>query len=77
MGYATCIAPCLICRVPFSFHPTFVPSFDVGRGREPICRSCLDVVNAKRAEKNLPAFEAHPRAYDVAEESELHYGHDD
>ena len=40
--------PCLVCGVPFTFNPQRVPSYDAGRGKRPICRSCMERINEKR-----------------------------
>ena len=53
-------APHLVCGVPFTFNPQRVPSYDAGRGKRPICRSCMERIHEKRrAWGEDPA--AHPR----------------
>ena len=41
-------ASCLVCGEPFTFNPQRVPSYDAGRGKRPICRSCMERINEKR-----------------------------
>lgn len=72
MGYALAIAPCLVCKVPFSFNPIRVPSLKINGVKEPICKSCHAAVNKLRVEKGVPPFpEPHPDAYGACDEMEL------
>lgn len=69
MGYMFAIAPCITCGVPFAFNPDLVPSTSVITGhREPICETCMKLVNAKRAEKGLMPFPILPGAYEPADD---------
>jgi hypothetical protein len=62
-GIPVAIAPCWMCKVPFSFHPDLVTSVlidpvtgrppDLGGDpdravREPLCPSCCKIANARR-----------------------------
>jgi hypothetical protein len=71
MGYAFVLGACIVCKQPFTFHPHLVPSVVINGVREPICESCVRAANPLRRARGLPEIEIHPRAYDVAEESEL------
>ena len=71
MGYAICTGSCLTCGKVFQFNPVKVPSLRVKGVREPVCQSCMDLVNAKRAETGLPPHEIDSEAYTACEESEL------
>jgi hypothetical protein len=72
MGVAIMFAPCLVCKVPFSFNPVKVPSLRVNGVKEPICRSCHTDLNKLRVEKGVPPFpEPHPDAYTACDEEEL------
>lgn len=77
MGYAMVMGRCLVCGQTFTFHPHKAPSVRVKKidgtnPREPICRECHAMVNAKRVEKGLDPFpDPLPGAYEPCEESEL------
>lgn len=66
-GFAFAMGTCLACKKTFTFHPSFVPAL----GGEPVCESCMELVNEKRKAMGLDPHPIHPRAYDVAEENEL------
>jgi hypothetical protein len=67
VGYMFAVAPCILCHVPFAFNPDLVPSTSLITGhREPICESCMKLLNAKRAERGLAPFEIRPGAYEPA-----------
>jgi hypothetical protein len=71
-GYVLAWSPCLTCHRVFGYNPHRVPSSSAVTGsREPVCRSCMDRINAKRAELGLEAFTIHPDAYDALPEEEL------
>lgn len=68
MGYMMIYAPCVVCKKPFASNPNKVPSFRVNGVKEPICKSCLDLVNEKRKEKGLEPFPPPlPGAYEPEE----------
>jgi hypothetical protein len=71
MGVYQAFGPCVLCGVPFFFHPNKVPSLRLHGVREPVCRSCFDRANALRESKGLPPFTMIAGAYDPADESEL------
>ena len=72
MGVAFMIAPCLVCKQPFTFNPIRVPSLRVKGVKEPICKGCHEVLNEMRIEKGVPPFpEPHPDAYKACDEMDL------
>jgi hypothetical protein len=71
MGYALATGSCLICKQMFTFNPVRVPSFRVRGSREPICRSCINDINQKRAAAGVHTFVIAPDAYDACDEGEL------
>jgi len=74
MGYVFATSACICCRRVFSYNPHKVPStraFSQGGQREPVCRSCFDLINAKRQEQGLEPFELQPDAYEPLREEEL------
>jgi hypothetical protein len=71
-GYVFAMGDCIVCKRLFTFNPVSVPSTSVITGsREPVCRSCMDWINAKRATLNLAPFPILPDAYEPCPESEL------
>lgn len=71
-GYVFAMGPCLLCTVPFTFNPNSVPSHRDDKGvKQPICRACINKLNARRAEKDLPPLEIQPDAYSAIPENEL------
>jgi hypothetical protein len=71
-GYAFCMGPCISCGRVFTYNPHKVPSSSAVTGRrEPICRGCIDAINAKRREMKLAPFEIQPDAYEPLSEGEL------
>lgn len=73
MGYAICTGQCAGCRRIFSFNPVRVPSIRVNGVREPLCRTCVDTVNAHRLKSGLEVFPIPEDAYEPVDESELMY----
>jgi hypothetical protein len=72
MGFVFCMGPCITCHQVFSYNPVRVPSTTAFTGtREPVCRSCMDKINEKRAELGMPAVEIFDDAYEPAAEDEL------
>lgn len=68
MGYMACIAPCLRCRRPFSFHPERVPSIRVDGERRPMCQECMEWFNSEREKAGLDPVPILPGAYDPVED---------
>jgi hypothetical protein len=72
MGFVFCAGACITCGRLFTFNPVRVPSTRAFTGeREPVCQSCMGIINAKRAEQGLPPFEIPPDAYEAVSEDEL------
>lgn len=79
MGHAFLIGICFGCKQPFNFHPHKVPSIrvndqglqDPNGTREPICQTCVDVVNPGRVQLGLAPIEVPPGAYEPFDESEI------
>ena len=63
MGFMMAMGSCFGCKKLFSFNPDRVPSF---KG-EPICRECIDKVNAKRKEMGSPLWLVPVDAYEPQE----------
>jgi hypothetical protein len=71
-GYVFAMGACIVCKRPFTFNPVRVPSTSIITGtREPVCRPCMDWINAKRAALGLAAFPILPDAYEPCSESDL------
>ena len=75
MGYVFCTSPCLCCGRLFSYNVHRVPSFrtrpDDASSREPVCLSCMAIINVKRKEKGLAPFVIFSDAYEAIPEEEL------
>lgn len=74
MSVMMLLAQCWCCRRPFTSNPSLVPSIRVKDGvphpdgvREPLCRSCVEQLNAMRVTKKLEPFTIHPEAYEPEE----------
>lgn len=68
MSYMSALGPCICCGTVFSFNPERVPSTRAITGsREPVCRSCMEAANAKRAAMGLEPHPILPGAYDAEE----------
>jgi hypothetical protein len=66
LGFA--VGPCICCGRFFTFHPHKVPSTTALTGeREPICRRCIDKINAERIAQGLEPFAIKDGAYDPGE----------
>lgn len=71
-GYVLAWSACLSCGTIFGYNPRRVPSSSALTGeREPICRSCMARINAKRKGMGLEPFAIHPEAYEPLPEEEL------
>ena len=71
MGYAFCMGHCVACEKPFSFNPISVPSIRMDGKREPICQSCVNLANVKRAANGIDPIVPAPDAYESCREEEL------
>lgn len=71
-GYILAHSACLTCGRVFSYNPHRVPSSAAVTGeREPICKPCIDKINATRIERGDAPFPIHPAAYEPLPETEL------
>ena len=71
-GYVQAFGRCITCGQPFAFNPHRVPSTSAITGsREPVCRYCMDRINAKRTADGLEPFAILPDAYEALPEEEL------
>ena len=73
MGYVQILGSCFACGRRFTFNPHRVPSFrDPKSGeREPICSTCIVLVNRSRKARGLEEFVVHPDAYDAIPEEQF------
>lgn len=69
--YAICFGCCCNCGQPFAFNPMRVPSIIIDGTREPVCRDCMDAVNAERKQLNMPLIPVAADAYDSCSAEEL------
>jgi hypothetical protein len=53
------------------FNPNKVPSVRINGVKQPLCKACVDKVNAKRALIGMPPFKIEPGAYEAASEDEI------
>ena len=67
------VGACLVCQRMFAFNPERVPSVrynfvtgdvDPTCERQPVCRECVDMANAKRRKLGQPEHVIHPDAYE-------------
>jgi len=68
-GYMAGLGPCFCCHRLFTFNVERVPSYQSGPfgPKEPICRSCIDEVNARRRAAGKPEWPVFPDAYEPQE----------
>lgn len=71
MGRVSCCSACCVCGEPFFYNPLRVPSIPIDGVREPICQSCVDMVNPQRVANGLAPIVPHPDAYGSCDEHEL------
>lgn len=72
MGYVIATGACITCGRLFQFNPHRVPSTRTFTGeREPVCSTCMEIVNRKRSTLGMPPFEIAPDAYEAISEEEL------
>jgi hypothetical protein len=67
MGYISVFGGCAVCGRVFVFSPVHVPSVH----GEPICESCIALVNAERERRGLPLWPVHPDAYIGTDEANM------
>jgi hypothetical protein len=83
-GYVIASAPCLVCGEVFAFNPTSVPShpYELKGGRRvpstnpthpkgPICRACVEHLNAERRRRGEPTWTVADDAYGPVREGRL------
>lgn len=71
-GYVTSMGDCGSCHKAFMFNPIRVPSFRFnGKDKEPICESCIIIINEKREERGLELWPIANDAYEGCREEEL------
>lgn len=66
-GYASLIAPCWGCGQLVLGNPRTVPSKD----NQPVCKSCMTLVNQKRIAGGLAPFVIPNDAYEACPEEDL------
>jgi len=72
MGFVQVFSACAVCRVPFFYNPMTVPSARLDGGpRQPLCRSCVDQINIRRAARGMAPIVPLPDAYDACDEGDL------
>jgi hypothetical protein len=57
------LGECAACGRLFGFSPSRVPSVRIGGEREPVCRDCMGMLNARRVEAGMRPWRIHPEAY--------------
>lgn len=57
------MGPCFGCKKLFMFDPDLVPSIIHDGTREPVCRSCVAMVNPRRIANGLQPIVPLPGAY--------------
>lgn len=67
MSFMFVIGNCAGCRRRISFSASHVPSIRVKGVREPLCRACVGVLNARRVAEGLPEQPVRPDAYEPEE----------
>ena len=65
MGYMMLYAPCGVCGRAFGSNPDKVPSI---RRESPVCKGCMETINAKRVALGREPFPIPADAYEPAEE---------
>jgi hypothetical protein len=72
------LGACFVCGRSFTFNPHRVPSYDPSLddpskpgGRQPICESCIGVINHLRRERGLDEWDVYPDSYEPISPSEL------
>lgn len=80
-GYVFVTSPCYSCGRPFCYNPNLVPSIRIdpatrqpspdGTQREPICRTCIDSLNAELEAHGQDPYPVREGAYEAMPEEEL------
>lgn len=63
MAYMSLIADCLRCGRMFAANAGLVPNI---KGK-PLCRECIELLQAQRLEQGLEPWFIHPEAYEPEE----------
>lgn len=63
MAFMYLMAPCFGCGKTFASNPDFVPSHN----DQPVCRDCMELVNAQRLAMGMEPHVIHPEAYEPEE----------
>lgn len=61
------LGDCIGCNHPFTFNAALVPSITINGTREPICATCVALVNPRRIANGLDPIVPHPNAYQAQE----------
>lgn len=70
MGYYIAMGNCITCNQFFEFNPDKVPSIRVNGVREPVCQSCVEIINTRRKAEGLEPITPLPDAYAPQDENE-------
>ena len=72
MGYMFVSGPCGGCKRIISYNPIRVPSFRFnGKDKEPICESCIKIINTEKKKSGLKLWPVASDAYEACREEEL------
>lgn len=71
MGYAVVVGTCCNCHGFMQFNPIRVPSVRIDGKREPVCKTCIEELNAKRKLVGAEPWPVHPDAYEPVDENEI------
>ena len=63
MAYLRGTGSCFVCHKIFSFDAYKVPTITMRGVKKPVCRGCVDELNAKRARQGKKPVEYLPGAY--------------
>lgn len=68
MAYMSVLGECAVCHKAFYYNADKVPSTSVFTGtREPVCRSCMDLLNERRKNLGIEPFPILDGAYEDEE----------
>jgi hypothetical protein len=72
------VGECYLCGRVFTFNPHRVPSYDPSLddpskrpGRQPICETCIERVNAARSARGLDPWPVYADSYEAISPAEL------